>query len=230
MVKIDWMYVDKWSKKIRAINYLGGSCKNCGDNNIFHLCFHHVTDNKEFNINNIKTNRWSDIFNEIRKCDILCNNCHQEIHYVEDSVGIKWRNNKKLFLDYKSSECEICGYNKNQGSLVFHHINPEEKLFSISRNKIRYINELNDYIIIELDKCKVLCHNCHSEEHINISKFNRLKEEIYKKVNNYKEIQSKLDRDVVYDMYDSGIKQIEIAKYFNASKGTISGIIKNRKK
>jgi len=29
-------------------------------------------------------------------------------------------------------------------------------------------------------------------------------------------------------MYDSGIRQIEIAKHFNASKGTISGIIKNR--
>jgi hypothetical protein len=30
-----------WSKKIRAIELLGGKCEMCEDNNIFHLCFHH---------------------------------------------------------------------------------------------------------------------------------------------------------------------------------------------
>jgi len=38
--------------------------------------------------------------------------------------------------------------------------------------------------------------------------------------------QSKISREIVYKMYTDGIKQIEIAKYFNASKGTISNIIK----
>ena len=34
-----------WAKKIMSINYLGGKCKQCGSDNIFHLSFHHK--NKE---------------------------------------------------------------------------------------------------------------------------------------------------------------------------------------
>ena len=39
-------YLLRWAKKIKAISYLGGKCKKCGDNNIFHLSFHH-TGNKD---------------------------------------------------------------------------------------------------------------------------------------------------------------------------------------
>ena len=229
MNKNDWEYINTWSKKIRAINHLGGKCKKCGNDNIFQLCFHHKDrEEKEFNINEIKGYRWSVILKEIEKCELLCGNCHQEYHYIDNSNGIEWRNNKKLFLDYKGTECESCGYDEYQGSLVFHHIFPENKSFVINKNRIRYIDELDKYIKDELDKCQLLCHNCHHEKHIDVEKFNRLKEQIYEKVNNYKETQKKIDRNVVYDMCDSGIKQVDIAKYFNASKGTISGIVKNR--
>jgi intein-encoded DNA endonuclease-like protein len=53
--------------------------------------------------------------------------------------------------------------------------------------------------------------------------------DIYKKVENYKEHQNKISRESVIKMYKSGSKQVEIAKYFKASKGTISYIIKNWK-
>jgi len=227
MDKNDWQYIDIWSKKIRAINHLGGKCKKCGNDNIFQLCFHHF-DIKEFNISKIKNNRWSKILKELKKCELLCGNCHQEKHNVLDSKTIKWKNNKKLFLDYKGCDCEKCGYDKYQGSLVFHHINKDDKLFEISKPKIRFIDELDKYIKDELDKCQLLCHNCHNEMNIDKDKFERLKEQIYEKVKNYKELQPKLDRNEVYEMYDSGIKQVDIAKYFDASKGTISGIIKKR--
>ena len=46
--------------------------------------------------------------------------------------------------------------------------------------------------------------------------------------NNYKEIQNKIDRDKVYKMYDSGMKQVEISKHFNVTKSTISKIIKDK--
>ena len=32
-----------------------GKCKECGDNNIFHLDFHHINGDKEFTISRIKT-------------------------------------------------------------------------------------------------------------------------------------------------------------------------------
>lgn len=43
----------KFAKKIKCINILGGKCKNCGDDNIFHLTFHHLFD-KEFEISDVK--------------------------------------------------------------------------------------------------------------------------------------------------------------------------------
>lgn len=52
------------------------------------------------------------------------------------------------------------------------------------------------------------------------------KEEINAKSNSYKEIQSKINREEVINMYKSGIMQKDIAKYFNASNGTISDILK----
>jgi len=228
-MKDEYSYICYWSKKIRAIKHLGGKCKICGNDNIFQLCFHHInTTEKEFNINKIKGHRWSILSKEINKCDLLCQNCHQELHFNESTNENDHRNNKKIYLEYKGQCCEKCGYNKCAGALSFHHKNPDKKLFRIS-TYTKTLFDLNDYIKEELDKCQVLCQNCHSEEHINNEKFEKLKEQIYEHVNNPKEKQSKLDRNIVYEMYNSGIKQIDIAKHFNASKGTICGIIKNKK-
>ena len=66
----------------------------------------------------------------------------------------------KLIL-YKGGKC---GYNKCEGALHFHHLNPKEKEFTVSQ-----IN-LNEYFTLEklykeVDKCMLLCANCHAEEH-----------------------------------------------------------------
>ena len=69
----------------------------------------------------------------------------------------------KLWLkDYKKTlKCEICEEN-HPACLDFHHINPAEKKFSIGRMKdfmsLRLLKE-------EIDKCRILCANCHRKEH-----------------------------------------------------------------
>ena len=72
-------------------------------------------------------------------------------------------NFKKQCLEYKQVfGCILCGYNKNLTALDFHHTNPAEKDFTISsRGQLK----LNDKIKSELDKCDVLCSNCHREKH-----------------------------------------------------------------
>lgn len=55
------------------------------------------------------------------------------------------------------------------------------------------------------------------------------KDKIIEKSNNLKEVQRKIDRDKIKKLYENGMKQTDIAKYFNASKGTISNIIKELK-
>lgn len=72
-------------------------------------------------------------------------------------------NFKKACLAYKKQFCCIkCGYEKCIAALDFHHNGFEKKEFNISRCK-RLV--LNDEIKSELDKCDVLCSNCHRESH-----------------------------------------------------------------
>ena len=65
-------------------------------------------------------------------------------------------------MEYKGSKCEKCGYNKCSEALEFHHKNPEEKDFNLSdRNLILDWQEIKK----ELDKCILVCANCHREIH-----------------------------------------------------------------
>ena len=236
MNKTEWTKINKWSKKIRAINHLGGKCKICGNNNIFHLCFHHICEiEKDFQIGEKINLKWSKLLKEIEKCDLLCENCHQELHYLERGKTIKddsRRKDKVIYLEYSGSKCERCGYNKCESSLSFHHKEPMNKSFDIGSlsKRLDNINELDTYITEELDKCDVICRNCHIENHCDIDFFNKFKEQIYHKVNNFKEISQKLNREEVYKKFDSGMKQIEISKFFNVDRSTICCIIKNRNK
>ena len=234
MNKIESQKVLRYAKKIKAIKYLGGSCKICNELNIFKLTFHHRDPNeKEFQFSvSGKDKRWSIIKSELDKCDLLCQNCHREIHFNlknESSVkDEKRRNDKLIYLEYSDSSCIRCGYNKCPASLTFHHRDPNEKEFCIGglSERINSIDELNEIIKNEIDKCDLLCANCHVIEHSDISFFEQNKLIIENKVQKYKEIQSKLNRLDVYKMYDDGFTQKEISNYFKSSMGTISGILK----
>lgn len=58
----------------------------------------------------------------------------------------------------KLKECESCGI-KDPRVLEFDHIDPEEKLFSISQG-LRLGYKISD-VLEELKKCRILCANCH---------------------------------------------------------------------
>jgi hypothetical protein len=59
--------------------------------------------------------------------------------------------------------CQSCGYNRNLGALEFHHINPKEKITQLDVRNLT--NRKWSFIIEEANKCKLLCANCHAEEH-----------------------------------------------------------------
>lgn len=69
---------------------------------------------------------------------------------------------KKICVEYKGGACEKCGYNKCIAALDFHHKNEKQKDFSISRARHRTLNQT---LKNELDKCQLLCANCHREVH-----------------------------------------------------------------
>ncbi len=109
-----------------------------------------------------------------------CNKCNQikkreEFYSRKDSGGTtayciscsknlvieRQRNFKQKCIDYKGGKCEKCGYCKCKSALEFHHREPGEKDFDISRTRTNFREETQK----ELDKCDLLCSNCHRETH-----------------------------------------------------------------
>lgn len=132
---------------------------------------------------------------------------------------------------YKNVDCcEHCKKENNIRILSFHHIDTSKKTNEVSEMitnlYIKNIEDIPKHIKDEIDNCKVLCHNCHMEEHFDKEFFEQNKDKIFGKSNNIKEIQSKINREDVLNLYRSGLTQIEIARKYKASKGTICDILK----
>ena len=80
-----------------------------------------------------------------------------------------YRNSLKIqCVEYKGGKCSKCNYDKCLSALEFHHRDPEQKDFSISELS-KSKNEFNDLIKTELDKCDLLCSNCHRETHYELA-------------------------------------------------------------
>jgi hypothetical protein len=85
----------------------------------------------------------------------------------KSSDDISWKvvrqrgRTKKNNLIQNNGGCLDCGYNKNSAAISFHHLDPSEKLFNINVNRFSNIND--DKLDQELEKCEMLCMNCHME-------------------------------------------------------------------
>jgi len=228
--KNDYMYILIWSKKIKMVNHLGGVCVNCGSNNIFVLEFHHPNGDKEFSINFIRECRWSVIERECSKCVLLCRNCHAELHYEDGGIDRRRSLLKQKMLEYKGIFCcEKCGYKgKNYRSLEFHHRKENEKSFEIFSEvwKVKKIKKVGveEKILRELDKCDVICRNCHGVKHTSIDKFDIFKDKILERVSLYKEVPS-IDKNLVLKMHGEGVKNIDIAKKLGCAKSSITYLL-----
>jgi len=79
-----------------------------------------------------------------------------------DDVNRRRRKLKVLAIQYLGGQCQICKYSKCIDALEFHHTDPNEKEFGISaKGYTRSWEKVKQ----ELDKCTLLCANCHAEAH-----------------------------------------------------------------
>lgn len=69
---------------------------------------------------------------------------------------------KRLCVEYKGSCCVRCSYNQCLGALEFHHRDPTQKDFHIAGLKGYTMSQT---VKDELDKCDLVCANCHRELH-----------------------------------------------------------------
>jgi hypothetical protein len=87
---------------------------------------------------------------------------HYYCKICNDSKSIeRKRKSRELAIQYKGGKCIFCGYNRYVGSMHFHHTDPTKKEFNISDFKTYDFEKLK----FELDKCILMCSNCHGEVH-----------------------------------------------------------------
>lgn len=91
---------------------------------------------------------------------MFCENTSRRSNFA-DLIGTYLSTKNQMY------ECIKCKYTGIFGSLDFHHRNPAEKDFNIGDNNSsismeRFVKE----IIPELEKCDLLCPNCHRQEHL----------------------------------------------------------------
>jgi predicted HNH restriction endonuclease len=76
------------------------------------------------------------------------------------AVAKRRRKIKTLAIEYKGGRCQVCGYDKCEGALELHHLDQSKKDFGIGdKGYTRAWSKVQ----AELDKCILLCANCHRE-------------------------------------------------------------------
>lgn len=104
--------------------------------------------------NLIKTE--NDFYKRGKKYISHCKTCYQKT-YTKKS-----KDNKQKCVDFLGGKCSKCGYNKCNAALDFHHIDSTIKKYNLG-TLMKSISF--DKIKSELDKCVLLCANCHREHH-----------------------------------------------------------------
>jgi hypothetical protein len=217
-------YCLKWAKKIKAISYLGNKCKKCGNENIFQLCFHHRDGkNKDANIATFLLGRWSKITKELNKCDLLCFNCHHELHNKDGNIF-----KRQILEENQKLCCGECGYtNDNLSSLSFHHRNPLLKKYHVGRMFRSWRRNYSIKVILEeINKCDILCINCHRIHTVDVERFEKNRKLIYDLVNDYDEPENNIDENYVVKLAREGLTNKEISEKLNRYSSTISRTLK----
>ena len=155
--------------KIEAVAYLGGKCVKCGYSKcIAALEFHHPDPSqKDPGLIGKGMTRFmvGKMAAELDKCLLVCVNCHREAHQnLERKISKtiqKQRDLKKEAVKYLGDNCTKCNYAACMGALEFHHLDPSQKDPVLSRKKSTAFEIFKS----ELDKCILVCANCHREIH-----------------------------------------------------------------
>lgn len=96
----------RWNKmKIRAIEYLGGKCKNCGivDHPAIYDFHHRDPEQKDIDWRKLKIRKWESIVIELDKCNLLCCKCHRKEHINYDMWNLNYK-----YENADDQHCLIC--------------------------------------------------------------------------------------------------------------------------
>lgn len=140
---------------------------------------------------------------------------------------------KERLVEYKGGKCEKCGYNKCITALEFHHIDPNEKDFGIGSFNVLSFDKCKR----EVDKCILVCANCHREihyeEHLKKQKEEEEKEKLifenimknrdnYPNVKHIKNSYKYLSESGILEDINNNISREEIFKKYHINNKTLN--------
>jgi hypothetical protein len=122
-------HVKDWRKntKLRIIDSMGKKCQCCGYSACYQaLDLHHINPKfKEISFGQVIANpkKWDTIVCELRKCILVCSNCHREIHAGIRPIPKTFTRFDESFANYKPKvethdACPICGKQKPKQQLT----------------------------------------------------------------------------------------------------------------
>lgn len=97
-----------------------------------------------------------------------CTNCQKEFTGTSSRCAVCNFNIRKEKVSLKVEDimggflCWHCGYSKCRRNIHFHHVNPEDKKFGLSTREFMHSWKR---VFAEMQKCVLLCSNCHGEVH-----------------------------------------------------------------
>ena len=93
-------------------------------------------------------------------CSSACKNKDLQSYEAQKRRGLA----RKLDLIRSAGgSCSICGYDKNLAALVFHHTVSGGKDFKLDMRSLS--NRRIEPVLSEIEKCILVCANCHAELH-----------------------------------------------------------------
>jgi predicted nucleic acid-binding Zn ribbon protein len=93
-------------------------------------------------------------------CSPVCKNKDLQSYEAQKRRGLA----RKLdLIKNAGGRCSICGYDKNLAALVFHHTASSDKDFKLDMRSLS--NRRLDPVLEEINKCILVCANCHAELH-----------------------------------------------------------------
>lgn len=144
--------VKKWRRKTkeRIVDSFGGKCCICGyDKCNDALALHHLDPSiKEISLGGIRANpkSWDNIVKELRKCIMVCHNCHSEIHNGLTNVPDNPKLFDESFATYKeqtgTNPCPVCGTLKPEHQITCSRVCASKRSRKVDWDSIDLIEEL----------------------------------------------------------------------------------------
>lgn len=134
-----------------------GACLDCRKRYpSYCMDFDHVRGQKRIKISSMGNHSVEAILDEIKKCDLVCANCHRIRTAYRRPLSKKFGKFRERLEIYKVKACLDCGLQFSPVVMDFDHVHGE-KILPIADMREKAWSQ----VLLELQKCELVCACCH---------------------------------------------------------------------